>query len=75
MLIDSCVFIVDEVFSDLSPEPLGAASLAQVHRARLRKDGSEVAIKIQHPDVRRNGYTDMDTIDVSTVDYNTSVVL
>ena len=58
--------IVDEVFSDLCPEPLGAASLAQVHRARLRKDSSEVAVKIQHPDVRRNGYTDMDTIDVSS---------
>ncbi len=47
------------------PEPLGAASLAQVHRARLCGDSREVAIKIQHPDVRRNGYTDMDTIDVS----------
>lgn len=49
----------------MSSEPLGAASLAQVHSATLRKDGSQVAVKIQHPDVRRNGYTDMDTIDVS----------
>src|SRR5262249_24299666 len=31
---------------------LGAASLAQVHRARLR-DGSDVVIKIQYPEVRR----------------------
>ena len=57
---------VEEVFCEVCPEPLGAASLAQVHRARLRRDGREVAIKIQHPDVRKNGYTDMDTIDVST---------
>lgn len=46
-------------------EPLGAASFAQVHRARLCKDGSEVAIKIQHPDVKTNSYTDLKTIDVS----------
>lgn len=45
-------------------EPLGAASLAQVHRATLRRDGIQVAVKVQHPDVRTNGYTDMDTIDV-----------
>lgn len=54
---------VEDVFCELSREPLGAASLAQVHRAKLRKDGSVVAVKIQHPDVRRNGYTDMDTMD------------
>ena len=56
---------MDEVFSELSVEPLGAASLAQVHRGRLCKDGTEVAVKIQHPDVGKNGYTDLDTIDVS----------
>ena len=56
---------VSEIFSEISPEPLGAASLAQVHRATLRRDGSQVAVKVQHPDVRKNGYTDMDTIDVS----------
>ena len=62
--LERYVCAVDEVFSDLSPEPLGAASLAQVHRAKLRQDGRPVAIKIQHPDVKKNGYTDMDTIDV-----------
>lgn len=59
------IHAVNEVFSELTPKPLGAASLAQVHRARLRKDGREVAVKIQHPDVRKNGYTDLETIDVS----------
>ena len=55
---------MDEVFSELSPEPLGAASLAQCHRGVLRDGGKVVAVKIQHPDVHTNAYTDMDTIQV-----------
>ena len=43
---------LDEVYAKIDPEALAAASLAQVHRARLR-DGSEVVIKIQYPEVRR----------------------
>lgn len=40
------------VFASVDPRPLGAASLAQVHRARLR-DGSDVVIKVQYPEARR----------------------
>lgn len=36
---------------DIDPEPLGAASLAQVHRARRRSDGAELVLKIQYPGV------------------------
>lgn len=54
----------DELFAELSLKPLGAASLAQCHRGVLH-DGRVVAVKIQHPDVRRNAYTDMNVIDVS----------
>lgn len=36
---------------DIDPEPLGAASLAQVHRARRRSDGRELVLKIQYPGV------------------------
>jgi ubiquinone biosynthesis protein len=43
---------LDAVFASVEPTSLGAASLAQVHRARLR-DGSDVVIKIQYPEVRR----------------------
>lgn len=39
-----------QVFSDWDPEPLAAASLAQVHRARLR-DGRDVVLKIQYPEI------------------------
>ncbi len=36
---------------EINPEPLGAASLAQVHRARRRSDGAEMVLKIQYPGV------------------------
>ncbi len=39
-----------EVFDEIEPEPVAAASIAQVHRARLR-DGRQVAIKIQYPEI------------------------
>ena len=37
---------------DLDPEPLGAASLAQVHRASLRS-GRQVVLKVQRPGLDR----------------------
>jgi len=40
----------EEVFAELDPEPLAAASLAQVHAARLH-DGASVVVKIQRPGV------------------------
>jgi ubiquinone biosynthesis protein len=41
----------EEVFTAFDPEPLAAASIAQVHRARL-EDGSEVVIKVRRPGIR-----------------------
>lgn len=43
---------LDEVFASVDPAALAAASLAQVHRATLR-DGSQVVIKIQYPEIHR----------------------
>jgi aarF domain-containing kinase len=41
---------LEEVFDDFAETPVASASLAQVHRATL-KDGREVAVKVQYPDI------------------------
>jgi predicted unusual protein kinase regulating ubiquinone biosynthesis (AarF/ABC1/UbiB family) len=41
---------LEDVFAEVEREPIAAASLAQVHRGRLR-DGREVAVKLQYPDI------------------------
>ena len=43
---------ISHVFSWLDDNPLGSASIGQVHRARLL-DGREVVVKVQYPEVRR----------------------
>lgn len=50
-----------KVFSEIDPEPMAAASLAQVHRAVLR-DGRVVALKIQRPDVACACRVDLDVL-------------
>jgi len=42
---------VSSVFSDISPEPVAAASLAQVYKATL-VTGERVAVKVQRPGIR-----------------------
>ncbi|QYX33382.1 ABC1 kinase family protein [Sphaerospermopsis torques-reginae] len=43
--------IPEEIYSELSAEPIAAASLGQVYKGKL-KTGEEVAIKVQRPDLR-----------------------
>ena len=50
---------IDEVFATLDPEPLAAASLAQVHAATL-PDGAEVVVKVQRPDIEATINVDLD---------------
>jgi predicted unusual protein kinase regulating ubiquinone biosynthesis (AarF/ABC1/UbiB family) len=40
-----------EIYAELSPEPIAAASLGQVYKGKL-KTGEEVAIKVQRPDLK-----------------------
>ncbi|RIB09016.1 ABC1 family-domain-containing protein [Gigaspora rosea] len=42
----------DEMFDDFERTAIASASIAQVHRAKL-KNGTPVAVKIQKPDIRR----------------------
>ena len=41
---------VEEVFAELDPEPIAAASIAQAYRGRLR-DGEAVVVKVQRPGI------------------------
>ncbi|MBA3799652.1 MAG: AarF/ABC1/UbiB kinase family protein [Geodermatophilaceae bacterium] len=52
---------VDEVFDHVDPEPLAAASVAQVHAARLI-GGAEVVVKVQRPGVARVVEQDLDIL-------------
>jgi predicted unusual protein kinase regulating ubiquinone biosynthesis (AarF/ABC1/UbiB family) len=49
------------VFPEFDPEPLAAASLGQVHRATLR-DGRQVVVKVQRPDIREQVLEDMEVL-------------
>jgi len=51
---------IDEIFTEFS-EPVAAASVAQVHRARRRSDGIDVAVKVIRPGVRSRFHHDLDT--------------
>ncbi len=49
---------LEEVFASFDEEPIAAASLSQVHRARLKK-GQEVVAKIRRPDIVETIEADM----------------
>lgn len=51
----------NEIFKEFDSEPIGSASLAQVHRAVLHS-GKEVAVKVQHSTVQ--GHSKVDTVTI-----------
>jgi len=57
-LIDELGGNPEEVFAEFETEAFAAASLGQVHRARL-KTGERVALKIQYPGIARTIRADM----------------
>lgn len=52
---------LEDVFAEFDAEPIGAASIGQVHRARLL-DGTEVVVKVQYPECESNFRMDFTTI-------------
>jgi len=55
---DSSGKTVDELFSDFEDTPVAAASIAQVHKARL-PDGRLVAVKILRPNIHKRMQRDI----------------
>uniref|UniRef100_A0A8C5W7L1 AarF domain-containing protein kinase 1 n=1 Tax=Microcebus murinus TaxID=30608 RepID=A0A8C5W7L1_MICMU len=57
---------IHDLFTSFDDTPLGAASLAQVHKAVLR-DGRTVAVKVQHPKVQAQSSKDMLLMEVPRI--------
>jgi predicted unusual protein kinase regulating ubiquinone biosynthesis (AarF/ABC1/UbiB family) len=53
---------ISKAFAEFDPEPIGAASLAQVHRAYMR-DGRAVVVKVQRPDIREQIVADLEALE------------
>jgi ubiquinone biosynthesis protein len=52
---------LEELFAQFEPEPLAAASMAQVHRATLR-DGTSVVVKVQRPGIAERMRADLSVL-------------
>lgn len=54
--------VFDDVFSEWDDEPIGVASIGEVHRAVLRENGQVVAVKLQLPDMEKRFRADIRTV-------------
>ncbi|WP_182201682.1 ABC1 kinase family protein [Paraliobacillus salinarum] len=52
---------VEELFQSFNPEPIGVASIGQVHEAVLHS-GEKVAVKIQRPNIKKQILTDLEIL-------------
>lgn len=51
---------VEELYASIDPDPVGAASIAQVHRA-VTMDGRDVAVKVLRPGITKKFAADIET--------------
>jgi ubiquinone biosynthesis protein len=51
---------VERFFTEIDPNPVGAASIAQVHRA-VTTEGKQVAVKVQRPGIDKSFLRDIET--------------
>ncbi|RDB16803.1 ABC1 family protein MCP2 [Hypsizygus marmoreus] len=56
---------ITDVFEELDPNPIGVASLAQVHVGKHRETGRRVAVKLQHPHLAEFCDIDMKMVEVT----------
>lgn len=56
---------IEDKFAEFDPKPIGVASLAQVHTARLKENGQKVAVKCQHPSLKE--FVPLDVMMTQTV--------
>lgn len=54
---------VEDLYAEFDRQPIAAASLAQVYRARLH-DGTDVAVKVQYPGIEKIVEWDLQVIDL-----------
>ena len=53
---------LEDVYDDFAPAPIGAASIGQVHRARLKESGEDVVVKVQRPGIEEKIRADLDIL-------------
>ncbi|KAI0092979.1 ABC1-domain-containing protein [Irpex rosettiformis] len=56
---------LSDMFEEFDPEPIGVASLAQVHVGKLKSTSQQVAVKLQHPHIQEFCDIDMDMVEFS----------
>lgn len=63
VIVESLGPPISQHFSIFNSEPLAAASLSQVHRAKLRSSDEEVIVKVQRPGIEKNILSDLDILE------------
>ena len=55
---------LEEIFSEFDLKPLKSGSIAQVHRATLKENGQQVAVKIQHSGLQEEVMLDIKIVEI-----------